>query len=309
MFTDNEGLTSPNNLYVTDADGQISLSNLTPGAYVITETNAPEGYSLDSEAQTVTVRSGRTESVSFYDSELAILKILKRDAVSKQPLADAEFTVTTADGTRLGDNNGLFITDFDGTATVTDLQPNSAVIVAESSSPAGYVMNATPKSVIVRSGTVNSLVFDDEPKTTLIVHKYVSGTRNEPLAGVEFKVTDSKGNVRGMNNGVYYTDASGDFMVTGLDLGLTVTVRETKTVDGYMLDGTPHGVFCQGKLSRDIFGNCAFNTSVMCFVISLSRYGCMGRLNTLAQSRCVTKQSAFSLSVAENAPCVCMGFG
>ena len=36
LFTDNEGLTSPNNLYVTDADGQISLSGLTPGAYVIT---------------------------------------------------------------------------------------------------------------------------------------------------------------------------------------------------------------------------------------------------------------------------------
>ena len=36
-------------------------------------------------------------------------------------------------------------------------------------------------------------------------------------------------------------------MVTGLDPGLTVTVRETKTVDGYVLDGTPHGVFCQGE--------------------------------------------------------------
>ena len=108
-------------------------------------------------------------------------------------------------------------------------------------------MDATPKSVIVRSGTVNSLVFDDEPKTTLIVHKYVSGTRNEPLAGVEFKVTDSKGEVRGMNNGVYYTDASGDFMVTGLDPGLTITVRETKTLDGYVLDGTPQVVYYEGE--------------------------------------------------------------
>ena len=116
------------------------------------------------------------------------------------------------------------------------------MIVSEATSPAGYVLNATPQSIIVRSGSVNSLVFNDEPKTTLLVHKYVSGTRNEPLAGVEFKVTDSRGQVQGMNNGVYYSDRNGDFMVTGLDPGLTVTVRETRTVDGYVLDGTPQSI-------------------------------------------------------------------
>ena len=78
------------------------------------------------------------------------------------------------------------------------------------------------------------------------------------MSGVQFTVTTGSGELvavaDGMisSNGVYYTDASGDFMVTGLDPGLTVTVRETKTVDGYVLDGTPHGVFCQGKLSHAI---------------------------------------------------------
>ena len=108
LFVNNEGLISATNLYVTDADGQILLSNLTPGAYIVTETRAPEGYSLDGEAQMIVVRSGRTETVSFYDSALAILQILKRDAVSKQPLADAEFTVMTADGTRIGGENWKF---------------------------------------------------------------------------------------------------------------------------------------------------------------------------------------------------------
>ncbi|MBP5718869.1 MAG: hypothetical protein J6X53_07810, partial [Abditibacteriota bacterium] len=125
---------------------------------------------------------------------------------------------------------------------VTGLTPNSAVIVSEATSPAGYVLNSTPQSIIVRSGSVNSLVFNDEPRTTLFVHKYISGTRNEPLAGCEFKVTNSRGEVQSMNNGIYYTDANGDFMVTGLDPGLTVTVRETKTVDGYVLDGTPQSI-------------------------------------------------------------------
>ena len=96
-------------------------------------------------------------------------------------------------------------------------------------------MDTTPKSVIVRSGQVNSLVFDDQPKTTLIIHKYVSGTRNEPLTGAEFKVTNSRGEVIGIANGTYYTDRDGDIMITGLDPGLTVTVRETNVPDGYVL--------------------------------------------------------------------------
>ncbi|MBP5719056.1 MAG: hypothetical protein J6X53_08810, partial [Abditibacteriota bacterium] len=156
LLLDNEGLTSGNHLYTTDEDGQIRLSNLTPGAYIITETIAPEGYALDAEAQTVTALSGRSHAVTFYDSALATLQILKRDAVSHQPLIGAEFTVTTADGTRLGDNNGIFTTGEDGTATVTGLTPNSAVIVSEATSPAGYVLNSTPQSIIVRSGSVNS---------------------------------------------------------------------------------------------------------------------------------------------------------
>ena len=242
LAVDNEGLTSATGLYVTDADGQIALENLTPGAYIITETQPPDGYALDSEAQTVTVRSGRTETVRFYNSALVTLQILKRDAVSHQPLAEAEFTVTTADGTRIGDNNGIYVTDQGGTATVTNLAPNSAVIVSETTSPAGYVLDTTPKNIIVRSGSINSLTFDDEPKTTLIVHKYISGTRNTPLAGCQFKVTNSRGEVLGMNNGIYTTDATGDFMVTGLDPGLTVTVREIQTVDGYILDGTPQDI-------------------------------------------------------------------
>ena len=242
LLLDNEGLTAANHLYTTDEDGQIRLSSLTPGAYIVTEMTAPEGYALDAEAQTVVVQSGRSQTLTFYDSALAVLQILKRDAVSHQPLAEAEFTVTTADGTRLGENNGIYTTGEDGTATVTGLQPNSAVIVSETTSPAGYVLNATPRSIIVRSGSVNSLVFNDEPTTTLLVHKYVTGTRNEPLSGVEFKVTNSRGEAQGMNNGIYTTDTNGDFMVTGLDPGLTITVRETKTVDGYVLDGTPQSI-------------------------------------------------------------------
>ena len=59
---------------------------------------------------------------------------------------------------------------------------------------------------------------------------------------MEFKVVNSRGEAVGMNNGIFYTDRQGDIMITGLEPGITVNVRETKTVDGFVLDGIPQEI-------------------------------------------------------------------
>ncbi|MBP5718929.1 MAG: hypothetical protein J6X53_08160, partial [Abditibacteriota bacterium] len=252
LLTDNEGLTSATNLYRTDENGQILLENLLPGAYLIKEVHPPEGYALDEEAQTVTLRPGVLGQAWFYDSPLASLTILKRDAISLQPLANAAFTVRTADGTLVGDNNGVYVTGEDGMATVTGLQPNETLVVTEDSAPAGYVKDGGSRTIRVRSGTVNSLIFNDNPTTTLLIHKYASGTDRAPLAGVEFKVVNSRGEVVGMNNGIYYTDSQGDIMITGLEPGVTINVRETKTIEGFVLDGTPQEILIQAGDKQEL---------------------------------------------------------
>ena len=43
------------------------------------------------------------------------------------------------------------------------------------------------------------------------------------------------------------TDDKGQIIITGLSSD-TLVVKETKAPDGYLLDDTPHGVFCQGEL-------------------------------------------------------------
>ena len=246
LTPDNEGMTSSNGLYTTDVNGQIVLSKLLPGTYVVSEEKAPDNYRKDPTPQTVVVNAGDTQTIRFYDDPLCTLTILKRDAVTKKPLKGAEFMVRYSDGHVVGPDNGIYTTGTDGTVTVTGLAPNSTVVVSEKKAPKGYILDETPKSIVVRTGVANSLIFDDEPGTTLIIRKFIEGTENEPLSGVAFKVVDGNGGAVGPDDGVYYTDKAGEIVLEGIEPGTTVIAREIKTVEGFVLDGTPQDILIKG---------------------------------------------------------------
>ena len=242
LIAGNEGLTSSNGLYTTNAEGQIVLSKVTPATLIVTEVTAPDNYRLDPTPQTVVIGAGDTQTLRFYDDPLCTLTISKRDANTKKPLAKAEFTVKYSDGAYVGSDNGRFVTGMDGAATVSGLKPDATVVVTETKAPNGYLVDETSKTIVVRSGAANSLTFDDPSATTLVIRKYVEGTDYEPLAGVTFKVTDGSGAAVGPDDGTYYTDAAGEIVLTGLEPGITVKAREIKTAEGYVLDGTPQDI-------------------------------------------------------------------
>ena len=105
-----------------------------------------------------------------------------------------------------------------------------------------------PQTVKIKSGEAQSLVFYNSPKGSLTVTKRDSLT-DAPLVGAEFKVTTAKGEVVDQNegqtstNGVFKTNDNGDFTITGLIPGVTITATQTETVSGYVLDETPQGVY------------------------------------------------------------------
>ena len=264
LTPDNEGLTSSNGLYTTGQNGQIVLSKLLPGTYVVSEERAPDNYRKDSTPQTVVVNAGDVQTVRFYDDPLCTLSILKRDAVTNKPLKGAEFLVRDSSGQVIGPNNGLYTTGTDGTVTVTGLAPDSTIVVSEKRAPTGYILDETPKNIVVRSGVANSLIFDDEPGTTLIIHKYIEGTENEPLSGVAFKVVDGSGAAVGPDDGIYYTDKAGEIVLEGIEPGTTVIAREIKSVEGYVLDGTPQDIkIVGGRVQNLTFWNKKAGTLVI----------------------------------------------
>ena len=245
LVTDDKGtfIGSANGEFTTDKSGAIQLPKLPAGTTIVAkEIRPPEGYALDGTPQTITVQAGENAPLTFYNKPLCNLTILKRDALTKKPLAKAEFIVKDSEGKPIGTDNGRFVTGSDGTVTITALNPNATIIVSEDKAPIGYIKDETPKTIVVRSGVPNSLTFDNEPSTTLVIHKYIEGTENEPLSGVVFKVVDGSGAAVGPDDGVYYTDKAGEIVLNGLEPGTTVVAREIKSVDGFVLDGTPQDI-------------------------------------------------------------------
>ena len=94
------------------------------------------------------------------------------------------------------------------------------------------------------------------PTQALVIQKFVTGSKDKPLAGVEFLVTDSDGTVLGPNNGIYKTDQFGRITIKDLTPGTVITARETKTLDGFVLDSTPQSIEIKsGEVQTLVFYN------------------------------------------------------
>ena len=132
------------------------------------------------------------------------------------------------------------------------------IVATETASIPGYTIDEATRTqtVVVYPNDTQTLYFYNKPETTLVLQKFIEGTNNEPLAGVEFLVTDSSGAVVGPNNGVYTTGADGRVVITGLTPGTTITARETQTMDGFVLDGSPQSILIkEGEVQTLTFWN------------------------------------------------------
>ena len=71
-----------NGLFTTDSNGEIRITNLAPGAYVLTETKAPAGYVLDSPSTNVVIgANGDTQTVIVTNTPKGGLIVEKCDRV------------------------------------------------------------------------------------------------------------------------------------------------------------------------------------------------------------------------------------
>ena len=266
LLTDSSGnfIGTNNGRYVTNSAGEILVEGLTPGTTVVArEVRAKPGYLLDDSPQYALIRSGETVGLEFRNAPAGNLVIVKRSSSgTHEPLEGVEFKITYADGSYVPDengqlsSNGLYYTDREGKITISGVV--GTVVVTETASIPGYTIDEATRTqtVVVHPNDTQTLYVYNEPETTLVLEKFIKGTDREPLAGVEFLVTDGAGTVIGPNNGVYTTGEDGRAVITGLTPGTTITTRETRTVDGFVLDGSPQSILIQeGQVQTLTFWN------------------------------------------------------
>ena len=253
----------------TGGNGTAIWTGLEPGTYIVEEVDPTDGYSIIQSSETIYLAdSGEQSVVTVRFENMPDGNLLIRKVCSTNPsvtLSNAEFKIMYADGTLIGDSNGIYRTDENGEIRIEGLDPGRSVIVTETQAPPGFLIDTQSQTIQIREGRTVSLTFatidpssqtqtvvvhpndtqilyfTNTPSTTLVIEKYIEGTTT-PLEGVTFLVTDSSGAVVGPSNGEYITDENGRIVITDLEPGTTVTAREIKTLEGYVLDTAPKSI-------------------------------------------------------------------
>ena len=272
LLTDSAGgvIGSSNGKFVTDSAGTIRVDGLTPGMTVIAkETRQRPNYVLDDTPQTAKIKAGETVTLEFRNQPAGKLIVLKKDSLTGKPLEGATFKITTATGEFVPDengvlsSNGIYHSDREGKITINGVV--GSLVVTETASIPGYSIDEATRTqtVVVHPNDTQTLTFYNTPSTTLVIEKYIEGTTT-PIKGVTFLVTDSSGAVIGSSNGEFITDEAGRIVLEGLEPGATITARETKTIEGYELDGQPKSIkIKEGEVQYLRF----YNKKLGCIVI------------------------------------------
>lgn len=182
----------------TNANGEIDISDLVPGTYTITEKNI-DRY-VPNQSQTITVSSGKTSSVSFYN----ILKkfrvtVTKQDYEKGHAQGDAKLSGAVY-GLYKGDEliaqyttdqNGAFTTDYFvcGTDwTIKEITPSEGYLLNDTV----YKVGADPKDYTVEYNNAPDMTVMEQVikgKISIIKHTDDGETQIEtPEKGAEFQV-------------------------------------------------------------------------------------------------------------------------
>ena len=224
----------------TGADGTARFDNLPAGGYTVREVGAPTGYKIAvNPSQTVTVTAGATSDVRFENDRVnGKIRIVKRDALTKEVLAGAVFTVTRLSaaegGGAVGEAVATLTTGADGTAETGWLQWGRYRI-AETGVPEHYA----------DGGFVTEIDCTEDGKT------YTVEAENEPTKGwIRLVKTDRlTGNpIEGVAFDIYENDEYGNALVADMTTGKDGTavspplrkgryiVRERGATAGYVME-------------------------------------------------------------------------
>jgi uncharacterized surface anchored protein len=259
----------------TGTDGYVTICNLLPGQYTITETPKDGWANTDpadgSRTKTVTVTCGNTETVKFGNQRgcngcLKVYKYEDKNGNGQKDYGESylsgwDFTVSDSKG-----NSQSVTTGTDGYVTICNLVPGQYTITE---TPKDGWTNTDPangsrtKTVTVTCGNTETVKFGNQQQCSGCLKIYKYNDKNgdgdyDPgwphyesyLSGWVFTVTDSKGNSQSVTTGT-----GGYVTICNLVPG-QYTITETPK------DGWTNTDPVDGSLKKTVSVECGKTTTV-----------------------------------------------
>ena len=214
--------------YITGIDGSVTINDIASGYYVVKETEAPEGYTIKTETQTVQVVTTKPTVVNFEHDAIYGLQIRTSVGQTGAMVSGVKYQITKLSG----ENVGTYTSDAQGLIYVT-LEPGTYV-VTQISVPDGYTLDSTSRNVTVVANKVTVEEFVLTQLSSIRV-KFVDGESNRPVYGVRVLMKDSNGSIVGE----FTSNNEGYIEITQQIEDGTYTLEMISAPDGYTVDTVP----------------------------------------------------------------------
>lgn len=221
----------------TNADGEMQLDDLRPGAYTVTEQSS-DRYEPQ-EVRQVTVISGQVATVAFHNMlKRGSLEVIK---TSEDHLIEGvKFHLTGASLSGLPVDE-YAVTDSTGKAVFSDVLIGTGYVLSEVDTDVRYVIPEDQTAAVEWSKVTHKSIHNVLKKWNATV------TKSDSATGTPQGDAKLSGAVYGVYKGgqlvdTYVTDGNGQFTTVYYACGDDWTIREITPSEGYLLDSTVYPV-------------------------------------------------------------------
>lgn len=172
--------------FTTDQNGEIDLSKLPTGAYVVTE-KACEGYIIDQAQRIIQLDANEDAQFVFTNTIKPSLQIIKTSSDGGR-LKNVHFRIAKIeDGTHYLDRT----TNEQGEILIADLEPG-VYSVKETATDSSHILDLREYHMELFAGRTSTLTIENQKRPNLTVYKHDADT-GEPIADTVFEVRAADG--------------------------------------------------------------------------------------------------------------------